>query len=181
MAFEALVRRIRNERKLGREVPGFDPVNGNEQAFYLFLLEAPGPKAVQTGFVSISNPDPTARNFQHQLARAGVRAEEIALWNVVPWYLGDENGTKIRGASAADVHLGMAYLPPLIAAMPELRCIVLVGGAARKAHVCLSKLTTARILSCHHPSAQALNANPANAEENVAVLRFMKETSAGFD
>jgi uracil-DNA glycosylase len=83
MSFADLVNRIRIEKNLTtREVPGFDPKNGNEQAKYLFLLEAPGPKARQTGQISFDNPDPSAENFQKQLTAAGITREEIALWNV---------------------------------------------------------------------------------------------------
>lgn len=174
MTFAELVDQIRKEQGLGCEVPGFDPENGGEQARYLFLLEAPGPTAVQTGYVSLNNPDPTARNFQRQLRVAGIGKEEIAVWNVVPWYLGDERRRKIRGANSTDIRAGRKYLKSLVTAMPGLQSIVLVGGAARKAHVFLSRVTTARILSCHHPSAQALNANPGAEEENVAVFQFMK-------
>jgi len=96
---------------------------------------------------------------------------------VIPWYLGDEKQKRIRGATTADVRAALKYLAVLVAAMPRLECIMLVGGAARKAHVFLSRTTIARILSCHHPSAQALNANPFAAEENLAVLRCMKQTT----
>ena len=174
MTFAELVDQIRKEQGLGIEVLDFDSENGNERARYLFLLEAPGPKAVQTGYVSLNNPDPTARSFQRQLRQAGVAREDIAVWNVVPWYLGDEGRRKIRGANSRDVRAGLQYLKPLVAAMPGLQCIVLVGGAARKAHVFLSRVTTARILSCHHPSAQALNANPDAEAENITVFKFMK-------
>jgi len=51
MTFSQLVKQIKEERNLDHEVPGFDPKNGNETARFLFLLEAPGPKAVQTGYV----------------------------------------------------------------------------------------------------------------------------------
>lgn len=179
MVFSELVKQIKDKQGLDHEVPGFDPKNGNEAARFLFLLEAPGPRAIQTGYVSLNNPDPTARNFQNQLRQAGIEAKDIAVWNVVPWYLGDEERKKIRGATALDVRSALKYLEALVASMPRLECIVLVGGAARKAHVFLSQATTARILSCHHPSAQALNANPFAAEENVAVLRFMKQTATG--
>lgn len=179
MAFPELIKQIKEEQGLDHEVPGFDPKNGNEAARYLFLLEAPGPRALQTGYVSVDNPDPTAQNFQAQLREAGVEAKDIAVWNVVPWYLGDEDRKKIRRATAKDVRSGLKYLEALVAFMPRLECIVLVGAAARNAHVFLSQATTARILSCHHPSAQALNANPLAAEENVAVLRYMKRTTVG--
>lgn len=177
MTFSALITQIKKEQGLDHEVPGFDPQNGNELARYLFLLEAPGPRAVQTGYVSLNNPDPTARNFRSQLSRASITSDEIAVWNVVPWYLGDEGRSKIRGAQSSDIRKGCPYLGELIDSMPMLDCIVLVGSAARKAHVFLSQTTTARILSCHHPSAQAMNANPAADQENVAVLQFMKHTT----
>lgn len=174
MTFAEIVDLIRSEQGLGCEVPSFDPENGNEHARYLFLLEAPGPKALQTGLISVNNPDPTARNFQRQLKKAGIEKADIALWNVVPWYLGDEERRKIRGAKSADVRRGQKYVSLLISAMPKLQCIVLVGGAARKTHVFLSRNTTVRILSCHHPSLQSLNANLQAEEENVEIFRYMK-------
>lgn len=177
MNFADLVNRIRAERNLTSEVPGFDPKNGNERAKYLFLLEAPGPKAVQTGQISFDNPDPSARNFRAQLVEADIFREEIAVWNVVPWYIGNEAGTSIRAANGSDVRAGIEYLAPLVSAMPNLRCIVLVGGAARQAHMFLSRATTARIVSCHHPSARVLNVNPGAAKENIELFRFVKATT----
>lgn len=177
MNFVDLVNKIRAERGLTSEVPGFDPKNGNEGAKYLFLLEAPGPKAKETGKISIRNPDPSARNLEAQLKAAGISDDEIALWNVVPWYLGDNAGTSIRAASASDVREGIEYLSPLVEAMPNLRCIVLVGGAARQAHMFLSSKTTARIVTCHHTSARVTNSNPRAAEENIAVFRYLKAST----
>ena len=177
MNFADLVNRIRTERNLMREVPDFDPKNGNESAKYLFILEAPGPKAVQTGQISFENPDPSARNFREQLTTASIGRDEIAIWNVVPWYICNKAGTSIRAATGADVRAGIEYLAPLVSAMPNLRCIVLVGGAARQAHMFLSRITTARIVSCHHPSARVLNVNPRAAEENIALFRFVKATT----
>ena len=175
--FAAIVEQIRSEKHLQREVPGFDPQNGNERARFLFLLEAPGPKAVKTGRVSLDNPDQTAKNFRLQLERAGIERKDIAIWNVVPWYLGNSNRTRIRGAMSADVRDGLSYLKSVVDCMLDLECIVLVGGAARQAHIFLSQHTTARILSCHHPSPKVMNAMPAAAEENILIFRFMLETS----
>ena len=174
---DALVERIRAERQLQSEVPGFDPQNGNERAKYLFILEAPGPQALKTGIVSFDNPDRTAANFRAQLQAAGVVRNDIAIWNVVPWYLGNEAQTRIRGARAGDVRLGLGYLDAVVQAIVGLRCVVLVGGAARQAHIRLSRTTTARLLSCHHPSPKVQNTTPGAADENVAVFRFMRATS----
>jgi uracil-DNA glycosylase len=174
MNFADLVNRIRAERNLTREVPGFDPKNGNERAKFLFLFEAPGAKAVKTGLISFNNPDPTARNFLSQLEAAAITRDEIALWNTVPWYIGNEKGTEIRAANSSDVQAGIKYLEPLVSAMSNLRCIVLVGSAARKAHVFLSHVTAVRIVSCHHTSAKVQNTNSEAGKENIEVFRFIK-------
>lgn len=175
--FKEVIEQIRRERGLPHEVPDFDPSNGNEAARFLLVLEAPGPKALETGLVSLDNPDPSARNLKRQLDAAGVSRADLAIWNIVPWYISEETGKRIRRANRADVEEGAKYLPPILELMPNLRCIVLIGSAARSAHVFLSHTTTARILSCHHPSARAMNANPAAYAENVEVFRFMLATA----
>jgi len=176
-SFTLLVERIRLEQGLGREVPTFDPNNGNENARFLFVLEAPGPKAVASGLITLNNPDLTARNFRTQLELAGISSADIALWNVVPWYIGNSEQSRIRAAKGSDVKCGLEYLVSVVSAMPKLECIVLVGGAARQAHVALSHQTHARILSCHHPSPKVQNTIPAAAAENVAVFRYMLASS----
>jgi uracil-DNA glycosylase len=175
MNFADLVHQIRVDKNLMREVPGFDPENGHELGKYLFLLEAPGPKALQTGRISFDNPDPSAKNLREQLKEAGILRKDIALWNVVPWYLG--NGTAISRANGEDIRAGVEYLRPLLSAMPNLCCIFLVGGAARRAHMLLSRITTARIVTCHHSSARVIIANSKAAKENIEVLSFVRSTT----
>lgn len=171
MNFASLVQMIREERNASAAVPGFDPSNGNEQARFLLLLEAPGPKAIETGLVSLDNPDPSARNLKAQLAAAEIQRRDLAIWNVVPWFIGDFGERVIRPAKRSDVREGIRYLPPLLDAMPNLQGIVLIGAVARSTHIFLSHTTSARILACHHPSARVMNANPGAFEENVAVFR----------
>jgi len=168
-----IVEGIRSEKQLSREVPTFDPKNGNEKARFLFVLEAPGTMAVESGFVSLENDDQTANNLRKQLADAGVASSDIALWNIVPWYIGKEDFSRIRGAKSSDVKQGLQYLTAVAGAIKNLQCIVLVGGAARKAHIHLSHNTTARILSCHHPSPRVQNTVEGAGKENVDVFRFM--------
>ncbi|NNM79347.1 MAG: hypothetical protein HKM01_02645 [Gallionella sp.] len=110
------------------------------------------------------------------MADAGVRPADIAIWNVVPWYLGNEELSKIRGAKNTDVKQGLRYLTAVVAAIENLQCIVLAGGAARQAHIHLSHNTTARILSCHHPSPipeKVQNTVAGAREEIVSVFRCM--------
>jgi uracil-DNA glycosylase len=175
MSLKAVVEKIKREQGLQEEVPGFDPKNGNEQAKYLFLLEAPGPKAVQTGYISFDNPDPSARNFRQLLDAAGIHRSEIAIWNTVPWYIGNEEKTRIRAAQGYDIRGSLEYLADIIAEIPGLEYIVLMGSASRKAHVFLSKTTSAKIVSCHHTSNRVKNVNPHSFEENLEVLRFISQ------
>ena len=171
---QSFVQEIRDEKHLSAEVPDFDPNNGNENARYLFVLEAPGPKAVESGFISFDNPDQTARNLKIQLEAAGVVRSEIAIWNIVPWYVGNEDKSRIRAVEGKEAGEGIAYLLRLLQFLPKLRCIVLVGGAARRAHVALSAATTRHILSCHHPSPRVMNFLSTAAAENVEVFRNMR-------
>ena len=168
------VDKIRAEQGLGEEVPNFDPGNGNETAKYLFILEAPGPKAVATGFISFENPDQTAKNFRDQLEEAEINRRDIAVWNIVPWYVGNHEKTRIRSVQSDEVAIGTQYLLLLLTLLPKLRCIVLVGGAARRAHVRLSAATDVRILTCHHPSPRAMNLLPLARAENIDVFKFMR-------
>jgi uracil-DNA glycosylase len=178
MNFDGLVSLIRAEQDLGEaEVPSFDPKNGNEDAKYLFLMEAPGPMAKTSRIISFENDDQTAKNLKKLLEAAGIERRDIALWNVVPWFIGKKDGKSIRAATGRDVELGSKYLAPLVEAMPKLKCIFLVGGAARRAHLALSSMTTARIVCCHHPSGRVMNLNPAAKEENVKIFQFVKKTT----
>jgi len=68
-------------------------------------------------------------------------------------------------------------LSEIVSAIPKLRCVVLVGGAAPRAHIWLSHQTTVRILSCHHPSPKVQNTMRGAAEENIAIFRYMLATS----
>ena len=172
------VQDIRAEKRLSAEVPNFDPNNGNERAKYLFVLEAPGPKAVKSGHVTFDNPDLTASNLKAQLKAAGVDRSEIAVWNIVPWYVGNEDKSRIRAVEGTEVSEGIAYLLRLLPLLPNLRSIVLVGSKARRAHVPLSAATRCHVLSCHHPSPRAMNLLPSAAAENVEIFKNMQRIAA---
>lgn len=167
------VEKIRLERGLSIEVPHFDPSNGNENARFLFLLEAPGPRAIKTGYISFDNPDETAKNLKRQLASANISRDEIAIWNLIPWYLGNSQQTKISPATSQDVKDSTKYLLELLGLLKNLECIVLVGAVARKSHIFLSYHTKVRILSCHHPSPRVLNFSPECDQENILVFKTL--------
>ena len=165
----AFVEAIRTERGLESEIPFFDPRDGGTRAHALFLLEAPGPKAVRSGFISRDNPDPSARNFRVLLATAAIPRERTVLWNIVPWYIG--TGMNIRVAESIDIEAGVAYLSRLVGLLISLRAVVLVGRKAQRARDAVSHLTPARIFKTLHPSNQVVTCWPEKRKELERDLR----------
>ena len=75
-------------------------------------LEAPGRRAIESGFVSRDNPDETAKNFFLLNIEAGIDRKLTVCWNIVPWYIGSD--TKIRTANSNDTASGARCLNRVI-------------------------------------------------------------------
>jgi uracil-DNA glycosylase len=162
--FTALVKEIRRQEGFSEEVPYFDPMDGGAAARVLFLLEAPGLKAVQSGFVSRNNPDETAKNMFLALQDAALPRNATVLWNIVPWYLG--SGSKIRPAGARDIEDGKAYVPRLLELLPMLKVVALVGRKAQRIGAWLASSANHRfkVLDVPHPSPLFVNNRPGNRD-----------------
>ena len=119
------VLKLRSELGPTAAIPYFDPWDGGVDAKILFLLEAPGPKAVNTGFVSRNNPDETANNFYVMCREAGIPRKRSVVWNIVPWYIGD--GKRIRAANAVDINSSSQALEEVMGLLPELKVVVFLG------------------------------------------------------
>ncbi|HZW86292.1 MAG TPA: uracil-DNA glycosylase [Gallionella sp.] len=151
------------------DVPYFDPADGGVHADCLFLLEAPGPKAVKSGFVSRDNPDESAKNFFLLNREAGIDRERTVVWNIVPWYVG--SATKIRPANALDISAAAPALTALLSLLPHLHSIVLVGGKAASARNAVSALAPeVRLYAIPHPSPMFVNRSPTNRHALVSAL-----------
>ena len=146
-----------------RDLPCFDPCDGGIHAKVLFLLEAPGPKAVDSAFISRNNPDPTARNMNGLLADATIFRRDTLIWNIVPWYVGVSGN--IRLVNRADIRESFPYLAELLALLPDLKVIALVGRKAQSAKSQIAQLTTVPIVATHHPSARVFNVWPHKKDE----------------
>jgi uracil-DNA glycosylase len=165
-----LVHRIREAEELANDVPYFDPLDGGVEARCLFLLEAPGPRAVASGFISRNNPDETAKNSFELYREAGIPRAETVLWNIVPWYIGD--GTRIRSARTSDLESGCRYLGDLLELLPRLEAVVLVGQKAKKAEPRIRRLRPGlRIFRAPHPSPLFVNTRPGNRDLILEALR----------
>jgi len=151
-------------------VPFFDPWDAGVKAEILFLLEAPGAKAVASGFVSRNNPDETAKNFFELNEDAAIPRSRTIIWNIVPWYIG--NGERIRPADSSDIAAGSKPLLELLSLLPNLRSVVLVGRKAeRAAPRILEALPSIQLFRAPHPSPLFVNNRPGNRERILTVLR----------
>lgn len=149
--------------RMGAEygIPYFDPLDGGTRADCLFLLEAPGPKAIASQFISRDNPDETAKNFFLLSQEAGIDRRRTVLWNVVPWYIG--TGKKIRPANSRDLGAAAPALAELAALLPALHSIVLLGNKASTAKPSITELRPkAQVFCLPHPSPMFVNRRPGN-------------------
>ena len=166
----AFVERIRSERQCGDTVPYFDPEDGGVEAEILYVLEAPGPMAIQSGFISRNNPDESAKNWLEMNSLAGVPRKRTVIFNIVPWYIG--LGGKIRSAGSADIEQGWPYLVQLLGILPQLRIVVLVGVKAQRVAMWIRAVRPElRIMECLHPSPMFVNRKPQNRDVLLAALR----------
>jgi uracil-DNA glycosylase len=165
----SLVEKIRQAKGPGYRVPYFDPLDGGVNASILFLLEAPGPKAVASGFVSRDNPDETAKNFYLLNKAAGIDRRTTIVWNAVPWYIG--SGAKIRAATKDDVRQADAWLEELLNRLSQLRKVVIVGKKALHTKATVRKLCpTVRVFEMPHPSPMFINRSPENRLKALSAL-----------
>ncbi|WP_458071113.1 uracil-DNA glycosylase [Rhodanobacter sp. BL-MT-08] len=173
----AFVETLRMEAGPDASIPYFDPWDGGVEAKILFLLEAPGPKAVGSGFISRNNPEETAKNFFELSTEAQIPRKETVIWNSVPWYIG--TGTKIRAATPSDLEAGLRPLPRLLELLPKLQAVVFVGKKAERARAQVEKLRPElRLLTCPHPSPLFVNNAPGNKERILLGLREVADLIA---
>lgn len=159
-------------------IPDFDPWDGGCNAELLFVLEAPGPRAIATGFVSRDNPDETAKNFLELMAAAGLPRSRTALWNIVPWYIGEAG--RIRAARSADLRTGFPHLLRLLELLPRVRGVVLVGRKAQRIGSALARAHPE--LHQHrmsHPSPMFVNRAPEHRGQIAQDLRLVTQWLMG--
>src|SRR6266487_4390514 len=165
----AFVDTLRTEMGSDYQIPYFDPWDGGTAAEVLYLLEAPGAKAVASGFISRNNPDETAKNFFQLNQQSGISRKRTVTWNIVPWYIG--SGSRIRPANSDDIEVGIQPLNSLLDLLPILRAIVLIGYKAQRRSNYIAKLRPdVRLFESPHPSPLFVNKSPRNREKILIVL-----------
>jgi uracil-DNA glycosylase len=161
-------------------VPHFDPLDGGIKARALFLLEKPGPMTDETGrgnrsgsgFISRNNDDPTAEATFHFMNEAGLPRTQTLLWNVIPWW----NGT--RAITRTELQDGVACVHDLIALLPDLTAVVLVGKKAARAERFLRD-TRLNVLTSDHPSPLVRARYPERWQAIPQVWSRVRQSFAG--
>lgn len=144
-------------RGLG-EVPDFDPLDGGVDARALFLFEKPGPMTSEarggSGFISRNNDDPTAEATFKFMQQAAIPRQLTVTWNVIPWWNSTVNFTEQELSS------GAACVSELVAILPQLRAVVLVGRQADARARPYLNVTTVALLTSAHPSPRVRATRP---------------------
>jgi hypothetical protein len=151
----AFARRIAAERDA--DVPLFDPASGGVESTVLLLLESPGPASAGTnsgsGLISLDNNDQTAANGFTAMAEAELARKHCINWNVVPWYLSNRTPTR------EEIHSALPYLTQLLALLPDLRAVVLLGAKAQEGWRLAAHDRPLAVFPAPHPSPLAINRN----------------------
>lgn len=160
------------------DIPYFDPWDGGIEAEVLFLFEAPGPQAKGSGFISRNNPDETAKNF-FEFNKDLISRKRTVSWNIVPWYIGNNDGSKIRPANSNDIATGIQPLMTLLKLLPKLRAIVLFGKKAQQGENLIAGLRPKiKLFKSPHPSPQVVNRSP---EKKLIIVGVLREVAAYLD
>lgn len=78
--------------------------------------------------MSLDNDDRTARNCREAYQRHGVQISDVVHWNVVPFPVA---GVKNGGSTPAERVRGERWTREIVAMLPQLEIVLLLGAAAR--------------------------------------------------
>lgn len=112
-------------------VPYVDPQLGGVEARVLALLDNPSTKAevgTGSGLLSLENDDRTARNCAAFYNDLRLSPGQFVHWNVAPAPIA---GVKNGGSSLDERERGAAWLRELVALLPDLQTVLLMGEHAR--------------------------------------------------
>lgn len=143
--------RLRLQAETGLTFPRFAPDSSHE-ARILLVAETPGGSgAVKSGICAPTNDDPTARRTLRCMRGAGVSAREVVFWNFYAAYEPQKPSSDEQWARR---------LEALIAIMPKLRTILVMGDKAWHGVRYVRVPRHVELIWAPHPSARSINPRP---------------------
>lgn len=143
----------------GGRAPYVAPWYVGVEAPILAVLRDPGPgadAAAGSGFLCTNNNDETSRRQQALMQGAGIDPRDVLPWNAYPWYIN-------AAPNSAQLRAGVEPLRRLVALLPGLRVILLLGRDAQRGwryvdatHPHLPEERGITVLPTFHPGRQAL-------------------------
>jgi len=167
-----VIDKIRKKHELYWQMPYFDPKGGGENANILFLGVSPGTMSILTGFVSVDNPDPTDVLLNVLMTASYIDFEKIALWNIIPYYLCDEEG-KLCKPTMAEIKNGLEILiHDIFPLFPQLKAICLVGKHLRMVESCIDNIFKGKMLiyRCPDPNPRSMTMKSYHFQEAMDCL-----------
>lgn len=165
------IENVRKSLNFDDDIPMFDPCDGGVNARVLIFLEAPGRKALDSKFISRNNPDRTAAKINQLLDTANINRKDTIIWNIVPWYIGQDDTLKrIRAAKVAGIAKALPFNKEFLKLLTKLEVIVLMGKNAQLAKGEIMCITDALIFCTAHPSPRVVNSWPEKIEEAQQVF-----------
>ena len=120
----------------------------------------------------------SGRPWLHRLAGMGARCRRGAiafaelLVRQQPPAPPTVGNVRVRAVRQADINVALPYLERLLALLPQLRAIVLIGRKAQRAQAAIENLRPQLpIFFSPHPSPLFVNAAPGNRQRILAVLQ----------
>lgn len=128
-----LVARIADET--GEHVPAVDPESGGVDSRILVLRRDPRCSAVRgPAMTSVHRDDPASGNLLVCLEAAGLTVGDVLFWHVVPWWIDDPaRSDGARRSPAQQARRAAPYLAAIVALLPRLRAVVLLGRDTEQA------------------------------------------------
>lgn len=157
-------------------VPYVDPQLGGINAQVLALLDNPSTKAeagTGSGVLSLENDDRSAKNCATFYNDLGLTPDLLVHWNVAPAPIrGEKNG----GSSIAEREQGAVWLRELVALLPDLKVVLLMGDNARDGWKRSGLKLPGVVIpeDVPHPSQRGLS----NSDGRVRLRRALLETKA---
>lgn len=157
------------EAEVGLPVPRFDPDSGGVDARVLVLLETPSRAGTfGSGLISIDNDDTAAANLWRAHSDTGLPRSWSLICNAVPWYVG--SAERIRPVLPGEIRRAEPWLRDVVALLPRLLVLIVLGRAAQRAVPGLRGLLDRRqimVLEAPHPSQRVYNAPRLRARERI--------------